>query len=573
MNNTGNIENNVYCISVVTFLFTIASGSIYAQNLENLGSKDPIKINGGISATQILYRSDGISNRRDPYSYFLTGNINLNLYGWSVPFSFAFSNQNKSFTQPFNQFGLHPTYKWATAHLGYASMNFSPYTLSGHIFRGAGIDLSPGKFHFAAMYGNLQRAIAWDSLNTNRPAFKRDGFGFKTGYRDGNDYAEVSLFHGSDDKYSIPSIPMDNSLLPEENLVIGFSLGKALFEKIILTTELATSGITRDTQIEKAGNVFPFSNLGFDSKESTSFHQAFKGGVNYKEELYTIGLGYERIDPGYRTHGAYYFNNDLENYTLNASTTLLESKLNLSASGGLQHDNLDKSKISTMNRLVASFNAAFAPTAKLSFNLNYSNFQSYTNIRSQFVNINQLTPYDNLDTLKFTQLTQSINGGFNYLLGNSSANKQFVSATISIQDAAEHQSQVEQNSGSRFLNVNTSYSINIIPSGLTMSLSYNANQNKGIANDLITHGPSASINKSLLERRLRLTIGSAWNNTLSEGRTINQIINMRTNAAYVLAKKHNFNLGVIAVNRKSKATESAVSFTEYTGTLTYSYSF
>ncbi|HEY5823725.1 MAG TPA: hypothetical protein VIT44_05140, partial [Cyclobacteriaceae bacterium] len=298
-----------------------------------------------------------------------------------------------------------------------------------------------------------------------------------------------------------------------------------------------------------------------------------KAGISYQEETYTVGLGYERIDPGYKTHGAYYFNNDLVNYTVNASTTLLQSKLNLNASGGLQHDNLDKTKVSTMNRVVASLNAAYAPTPKLSLTANYSNFQSYTNIRSQFVNINQLTPYDNLDTLQFTQLTQSINLGSNYLLGGDANKKQFVSANFSLQDAAEQQSQVEQNSGSRFYNINTSYSVNFVPLELSLSFSYNANLNKGVTNDLITHGPSAAVNKSLLQRKLRLTLGGAFNNSLSEGKTINQILNVRSAIGYVLAKKHNLNLGMVVVNRQSKVSAGPQSFTEFTGTLTYSYSF
>jgi len=556
------------------FLFLLSAGYFsYGQNLENIGSKEAVKINGGISASQIFYTANGINNRRDPYSYFLTGNINMSLYGWSVPFSFSLSNQNRSISQPFNQFGLHPTYKWATAHIGYASMSFSPYTLSSHIFRGVGVDLSPGKFHFSAMYGNLQRAVAWDSLSNNKPAFSRDGFGIKTGYRDGSNYAEVSLFHGEDDSYSIPTIPIDDSLLPEENMVIGLSLGKSLFDKIILTSELARSAITRDKRVEKGNSRAPFSLLGFDSRLSTSYYNAIKAGINYREETYTVGLGYERIDPGYKTHGAYYFNNDLVNYTVNASTTLFQSKLNLNASGGLQHDNLDKTKVSTMNRIVASLNAAYAPSPKLSFTANYSNFQSYTNIRSQFVNINQLTPYDNLDTLRFTQLTQSINLGSNYLLGGDANKKQFISANFSLQDAAEQQSQVEQNSGSRFYNINTSYSMSFIPLELTLSLSYNANQNKGATSDFITHGPSASVNKSLLQRKLRLTLGGAFNNSLSEGKTINQILNVRSAVGYVLAKKHNFNLGMVVVNRHSKVNAAPQSFTEFTGTLTYSYSF
>lgn len=560
----------------IAFLASIAiTVNSVSQDLETIGKQDALKINGGVSLNQIFYTAKGIESRRDPYSYFLTGNLNMSLYGFSVPLSFAISNQNRSFQQPFNQFSLHPKYKWVTAHVGYTSVNFSPYTLGGHIFRGVGVELTPGKFHFSAMYGRLRKAVEIDTVRNSVPAFQRDGFGFKTGYRDGNDYAEVSLFHGKDDVNSISLLPVDDSLLPEENLVMSISAGKSIFEKITLTSEFASSAITRDVRVENGNERAPFSSVGglFATRLSTSYYNAFKAGLNYLGTNYTLGLGYERIAPGYRTHGAYYFNNDLENYTVNASSSLMEGKLNLSANVGTQHDNLDNTKVSTMKRFVGALNVAYAPTEKLALSANYSNFQSFTNVRSQFVNINQLTPYDNLDTLKFTQLTQSVNLSANYSLAGDANRKQFISGNLSVQDAAEQQSQVTQNSGSRFYNLNTSYSLSFIPSNFMLSVSYNASQNKAQTTDLITHGPSVSLNKTLMERKLRLTLSTAYNNSVSQGSSINKIINVRTNATYTIVKKHNFNLGLMAVNRHATESTGPKSFTEFTGTLAYSYSF
>jgi hypothetical protein len=226
-----------------------------------------------------------------------------------------------------------------------------------------------------------------------------------------------------------------------------------------------------------------------------------------------------------------------------------------------------------MRRLVGALNLAFAPTEKLSFSGGYSNFQSFTNVRSQFININQLTPYDNLDTLNFTQITQSINLGTNYSLASNANYRQFVSSTFSIQNAAEHQSQVVQNSGSRFYNFNTSYSLGFVPSNFLVSLSFNVNQNRGPAMDLVTRGPSVSMTKSLLQRKLKLVLSSAFNNSLSEGKSINRIVNVRANAGYTAGKKHTLNVGIVVVNRNSNISTGPRSFAEYTGTLTYAYAF
>lgn len=556
-------------------LGVVLSRALSAQDLSTIGSAKPVQVSGGLSVNQIFYGVRGIESRRDPYSYFLTGNFNLALYGWSIPFSFALSNQNRSFQQPFNQFGLHPTYKWATGHFGYANMNFSPYTLAGHIFRGAGVELAPGKFHFSAMYGQLQRAVQPDTIRNTRPTFERNGFGFKTGYRDGNDYAELSLFHAQDELASLAQLPDDNSLLPEENLAIGISLGKSLFEKFGVQFEYGSSALTRDIRDVEAQGRSLFGSVGglFTPRSSTSYYNALKAGLNYSGSSYSIGVGYERIDPGYRTHGAYYFNNDLVNYTVNGSTSLLDSKLNISANAGVQHDNLDNTKISTMRRFVGAINSSYQPTERLSLTASYSNFQSFTNIRSQFVDINQLTPFDNLDTLQFTQITQSVNLGASYSLKTTERQRQFVFVNLSLQDAAEQQSQVKQNSGSQFYNVNGSYSISLVPSNLTLSFSYNLNKNEAVMMNLLTHGPTVSINKALMERKLRLTLSSSHNTTSIEGKRQSTIMNVRANANYTIVKKHNLGLSVMTVNRSTPSESGPTSFTEYTGTLIYSYAF
>ena len=86
------------------------------QNLETIGKGKPLTISGGLSINQIFYGVQGIDSRRDPYSYYASGNINVSLYGWNVPLSFSLSNQNVSYHQPFNQYGLHPNYNSSNRH-------------------------------------------------------------------------------------------------------------------------------------------------------------------------------------------------------------------------------------------------------------------------------------------------------------------------------------------------------------------------------------------------------------------------------------------------------------------------
>ena len=530
--------------------------SAVCQNLADIGKANPITITGGVSLNQIFYTARGIENRRDPYTYYASGNINFSLYGWSVPLSFALSNRNTSFQQPFNQYSIHPTYKWITAHAGYTSMSYSPYTVNGHIFLGGAIDLAPeGNWKFSALYGRFLKDVQTEEdtagIVTNTPSFKRMGYGFKTSYNKDGSFVDLILFHAKDEVGSIADIPDSLGILPQENLVVSVGAGKMFFDHFLLKGELASSALSRDISAEEGEHTHPLANIGFlyTPRLSSSYYKAFKTSLNYQEDAYSIGVAYERIDPQYRTLGAYYFNNDLESITANGSASLWQGKMNVAVSAGTQRDNLDKSKVSTMRRMVGSVNVNYIPNQKLNLSASYSSFQTYTNIRSQFVNINQLTPYDNLDTLNYTQISQSITATATYALSNSKERRQSINLNLNVQDAADKQGQVEQNSGSQFYNLNVGYMYNIVPQNLTVSVTFNGNINDSPTVTTKTLGPTASVSKSFFDRRLRASLSSSYNNTYTNSERVSTILNGRVNGSYTIQKKHNLNLCLVAVIR------------------------
>ncbi|HEY9486682.1 MAG TPA: hypothetical protein VIQ51_00040, partial [Chryseosolibacter sp.] len=439
-----------------------------AQNLESIGQEKPLSFAGGLSFNQVFYSSDGITSRRDPYSYFASGNLNLSLYGWSVPLSFSISNRSTTFSQPFNQYSLHPTWKWISAHAGYTSMSFSPYTVNGHIFSGFGVDLAPeGNWKLSALYGRFLRAVEADTTQTQSvlPAYQRTGYGLKATYGNGRNFIDLIVFRAEDEERSIPLLPDSLKITPQENLVLSVAGGKSLFKHFLLRAELAASAITKDTRSEKHNHDHPLATfpLLLQPRLSTAFYHALKTSFDYQRNDWTVGLAYERIDPGYRTLGAYYFNNDLENITINGTTRLLDETINIAASGGVQQDNLDNNKVSTMRRMVGSMNINYMTSRRLNISASWSSFQTYTNIRSRFETINQLTPYDNLDTLNFTQISRNASLSGVYTLPGPEKKAQNISINISWQDAADKQGEVQQHSGTHFFNINTGYSLTLAP--------------------------------------------------------------------------------------------------------------
>lgn len=559
-------------------LFSSCFYYVDGQDLSSIGKPNPLSLNGGISINQIAYGASGIDSRRDPYSFFASGNLSFSIYGWSVPLSFTYSNQQSSFSQPFNQYSLHPTYKGFTGHFGNTSMTFSPYTLSGHLFLGAGLEGEVGKIKVATMYGRLRKAVQPNGTN-GETAYQRIGYGTKLSYSEKTTSVDFSVFNGKDQVSSLAVMSEDSlEIKPEDNLAFSVAIKQQVLKRFSLNIDYALSALTANKGLgsqELAANRF-YGNLGslFTANSSTAFYDAYKIGANYSGNGYTVGLGYERVDPGYTSHGAYYFVSDLENYTVNGTKVFFGGKVNVSGTGGVQRDNLDNTKISTLRRFVGSASVTYTPSSKLSLNSSYSNFQTFTNIRSQFVDINQLTPYDNLDTLNFIQVSQSVSLGANYVLSQSEKKRQNLGLNVSYQGAKDEQGGLEQAAGNTFYLLSGNYSLSFVPIKVSASASFNYNNSNtaGITSESL--GPSFSFSKSLKDNKMNLTAGASWNQSRTNRIAQGSVASVRFGGRYVVKEKHNLNLGITTVNRTTPASEvAAANFTEFTATLGYSYSF
>lgn len=559
----------------LSWVFVICtSTSVVAQDLESIGKEKPFSFSGGISFNQIFYASRGAQAHRDPYSYFASGNTNLSFYGWSIPLSFNISNHKTSFSQPFNQYAIHPTWKWITAHAGYTSMSFSPYTVNGHIFCGGGIDLEPeGRWKLSAFYGRLLKASEPETPGYAPPSYQRMGYGLKASFGEGSNSIDVILFRAADDAHSIHQPPDSLGVTPHENLVVSAGGTKRILKHFILKAEIATSALTKDTRAEETEHAHPLarSAILFQPRLSSAYYQAYKTSLDYQLDGWLLGAAYERIDPGYRTLGAYYFNNDLENITANASAGLRDGKLNVAVSAGVQRDNIDKTKLSTMRRMVGSLNVNYTPSQRLNVSASWSSFQTYTNIRPQFETINQLTPYDNLDTLNFTQISRNASLSGMYALGESEDTRKNIQINLSWQDASDQQGAHQAYAGTSFYNLNAGYAFTRVAQNLSVAVTWNTTLNDAPFIRTRMLGPNASVSKSFLGRKLRTTFSSSYNQTYSNGSRTSTILNGRLNAVVSVKGKHNIGISAVLVDRR--LAEASRNITEFTATMGYNYSF
>ena len=533
-------------ISVFLLSVVVNAQSFHVENIKDMfGKGKPFKLSGGFSANTTLNGGNGMSGR-DPFVYYMNGNINLNIYGLvNMPFSFNLTNSGSSYKLPSspNRLSIHPSYKWITGHIGDVSMVFSPYTLNGHIFTGAGVELNPDGWVFAAMYGRLLKAVEYDEVQPAfLPTYKRMSYGIKAGKTGEKYMVSINVINVRDDISSLINTPDSLGITPMENLAGSISFLYKPVKHIEVSGEYGLSLLTNDRRSvrdDRDGIMGAWEG----SNISSSYYNAFKAQLNYIGETNRIGVGYERIDPNYRILGAYYFTNDLENITLNAYQSFWENKLNVSISIGFEHDDLANNKASASSRTVGSFNVTATPSDRVNINLLYANFQTFTNIRSTFELINQENQLDKLDTLNFVQLSQSANMNLNIITKKTDTQLHNLNINASYQDAANKQGGIyHPGSVTEMINAATAYSWTFMSSGLSLNGALNMNNSKILNGNTITWGPTIGSSSRLFKKKVTLSSSFSYNTGYLEKIKQNEVILCRINSAYTPVLRHNITL-------------------------------
>ncbi|WP_339812738.1 hypothetical protein [uncultured Imperialibacter sp.] len=563
-----NIRYLGWRVATVLLLTLAFPPTLFAQDLETLGDQKLFAYNGSLSATQTFYHAEGMPSRRDPYFWQLNANLNLTFLGIiSVPLSATLSQQNKSFAQPqpFNRFGISPTYKGLTVHLGHRTINFSDYTLAGNLFFGAGVEYKPenNPVRVSAMYGRFAKPVANFSQFGQvyaEPTYRRIGFGTKVGFELEKQRAAVMFFRAYDDPNSIDVVDSSFVVTPEENLVVGLEGGFKFFDRFSLEGEYAYSLFTRDRRIpELFTNDYSFiNNLGglYKPNGSSAFTNALKSRLTYQGDGFQANLSYRRVDPGYTTHGSSFLNNDLEDITAGLSLPLFNNRVTLSTSSGLQHNNLDNQNSAQVNRYVFSSSAAISATEKLNINLNVSNYSTST--QQLLLQTDILS-----DTLEFFQVTRSAMASVNYQTGKeTNTGTLFVSGNL--QDATDN-----QGNGSLFKSGNAGYSFKIGEYWSTnTSFTINQSEASGISN--LTLGPVFGVNRSFMDNKVRSSLSlSLLNSYLNKSRN-SHIDNVRWSVNWTAGKRHTVSFNTFYL-LKNTYEEAAKATQEWRGTLNYAF--
>jgi hypothetical protein len=542
----------------------------YSQDIEQMAKQKPVTVTGYLDVKSIFYHASGIPPRRKDFSYFINGAPTITLYGGLVlPFSFTISDQDRSFRQPFNQFGVSPSYKWATAHLGYRNLNFSPYTLAGYTMLGAGAELNPGIFKFGFMYGRLNRATTLDTTTgvVQPYSFSRKGYAAHIGVGKEDNNVDISFLKAQDDSGSLNSKihPGDTvSVMPAANAVVSIVTHQKIAQKLSFDADLGYSVYTRNigSHLADSGDVknIPGVFHSFVPVNATSEdYLAYSATLAYKEKYFSIKLGYKRIDPGFQSMGAYFFNNDLQNITISPGFVTKNSKFRFNGSIGFQRDNLKKQKEATTRRVIGSANLSWNITTELGIDANYMNFSS--NATPEVVSV------DNKYMLAHT--TQNISINPRYILNRN--DKLHV-----VMLAYNYSTLIDANVDSKSVNTMKTnvafltYSLTWIKKGLTVTPGANITNNYLVTGNTSYYGVSLGANKLFLKDN-SLQVGTQNSYSINQDKNGANVLNLGLNSSYRTGARHRFSVRWYMLKTNFKDHTVNKNFTENTGEVGYTF--
>ena len=548
-------------------LLAIFTFNVRAQDLSNF-KQNKSSVHGSFSTTGIAYNYSGLINpRKPPFTYILSGNINVNLKGLVFPFSFTFSDRNFDFRQPFNRFGLSPQYKWITLHLGYRNIHFDKYVMGGHTVLGAGVELNPGHFRFGFVYGRLRKKTN-HAINVNNPLsdtlndFTRKMMSLKIGVGSNRTFFDLIVLWAADDTTSIESTYRERGLFPASNLVTGLNSKIALSKTLHFEGEIAFSVYTLNQNSAIKYDVPQFLEKIIPVNMSTNGYMAARALLEYKNKKgLRFGLLYRRVDPDYASMGTYFINNDVENITLNTGFMAIKRKLRFNGSFGLERNNLNTRRNATTKKMIGSAMISYDPVKFFGMTINYSNY-SVNQQPGRIQIADSIKLYQTNGSIMFMPHFQFINkdNKISHIIS-------YAFTRMNLNDKNEFST-----SNMDFVTLNHifTYGITFIPARLSLTANFNYNQVLMEVSNSTNIGANLGVNKSLMKNKLAIGISSNFMKSKNDTQSV-MVITPRFSTRVKLGKHHRFKLrfNIISTHNQTNDKTSL----EEIGDLNYVFSF
>jgi len=541
----------------------------YSQQDTSRKKEKFFKISGSLNIGYWINQSKKQNVMSSKVDWFIQGQPSIRIGSTILPFSANYSNTGLEFTQPFNQFGFSPAYKNFTAHLGYRNLQYSEYIFAGVTFLGGGFDYQLKKLRLGAFYGRFNKAIDPDAAAaagvsyTVLPTYLRMGYGFKLGFGSERKHIDLVVTKFQDDTLSLKKRPALQTVRPGDNISASVVSKFSLLKNFYVETEGAISVYTEDIQQKR---ITPDSSVVWLKKlivlnSSTSVNPAANVAIGYRGKVFGLSFKSDYIGANYRSLGAYFLQNDLFRTSINPSFQLLENRVSLSGTWGLQNDNLANQKAYKTTRTFQSARLMVRPVSQMVLQFNYSDYG--TSQTSGLVQLN--------DSIRMSQVNRNIGG-------NISLNfpSKIISTNINVNGQIQSLDDLNQFTAkfikSEISTVSAGANFSYDRIGFTTGLNFVYSDVVTAINQITSIGPGITLGWSHKKSGLRINAASNYQSRTKDGKSDGTLISFNSTINYNIRKKHRLSVRQI-LNINSTSSTSIYAYQQNRIGFTYGYSF
>lgn len=307
---------------------------------------------------------------------------------WSLPFNFNFAaiptnfagpyagiikqNLGQYITNPMNNFGVNPKYKWAELQLGTQYLKYSDLSTGDIGIFGAGFDLRPKNYRIKFFTGTSQQGINYFlGPPTVTGAYKRKNWMFQLGKeREGKYLLAFNFAKGKDVPAS--AVPPPVTIKPQEGFVISLVTDIYFKKGYYFKAEGSQSIFTKDLTTVFSPLIKSFKPF-IDAHTSTVTDYAAQASLGKKSKNFDISVTTKYLGAGFQTTGYPYQQPDRLDYTINTRFNAWKNKMNVVASIGERVNNISNTTLKA-KQFIGNLNWFTQFDDHWSLNVNYNNF-------------------------------------------------------------------------------------------------------------------------------------------------------------------------------------------------------
>ncbi|MBQ7495122.1 MAG: hypothetical protein IJT75_05105 [Bacteroidaceae bacterium] len=551
---------------VVCFLLIMGSIALHAQNISEIAASDPLIISGAIGTRNTYRYTTGGYTYASPMNNSVFADMNISLYGFNMPFSLYYSNDNLDFAYPQLTLSLRPQYKNWTGYLGQNSMPFSNYILNLS-FMGAGVEYKAKNWHSGIFYGRLRKAINDDPTDplARSPQYRRMAWGFKVGYGSRRNFLDLYLLKSFDAVNSL-SEQWRSRVNAQDNLVVGVKGSVSPLRWLSLTANAAMSVFSNDITTDRVeAEEATRWNKVFDVRYSSLMRYAGDVSLNLMLRGLSANLSYKMVQPDYTSLGLSYFSNNYHSLGVNLSTHLFKV-VSLSANFSGQADNLTNRQMYTTRGFIYALSAS--SRAGEQFNIS-GTYNGYTQVQGdgtcvcpdstrlhRQMNSFSLAPSYFTDT---EQLSHVVSLSCNF------------TQNLDLSPSATGETDVKTHA------LGAAYTLGVKDWGMNFSLSLSDQQTRGYNMRYRSDVASLTAGRSFLEEQnlhISLTGSMVYNEVRRQSKSLS--MGGSLSASYLLKKAHAFSLAA-SFNKYGDVNlshrRSDLGNIDFSASLNYTYTF